>query len=138
MPEAEEITEDLTDEEPQEETPDETADEEPQTYSRAVVDELRAESAKYRQRAREAEARADELGKQLHTALVAATGKLQDPSDLPYAAEHLESAEALSAAVDELLDAKPHLRSRVAKGDIGIGQKGTAETFSLLDALRGR
>ena len=97
------------------EEPQETA-EEPQTYSREKVEELRQESAKYRQRARDAEARADDPAKRLHTALVASTGRLQDADDLPYVAAHLESTEALSAAIDELLDAKPHLKARVAKG----------------------
>ncbi|WP_252980167.1 hypothetical protein [Mycobacterium riyadhense] len=53
------------------------------TFSREYVKELREESKGHRLRADAAEGRADELAKRLHAALVAATGRLADPADLP-------------------------------------------------------
>lgn len=101
-----------------------TGDEQPEreTFPRSVVEKLRQENDKYRQRA----ARADAYAQRLHTALVAATGRLADPADLPYDAEHLDDAEALTAAIDELLTDKPHLASRKPSDDIGQGQRGPA------------
>lgn len=97
------------------------------TFPREVVEKLRKESAGYRDRAKTAEARADELARRLHTALVAATGKLADPSDLPFDAEHLDDPDALAAAIDTLTAAKPHLKSRKPTGDIGQGVRGTQD-----------
>lgn len=110
-------------------------DDTPDTFPREVVEKLRQENGKYRQRAREA----DSLATRLHTELVRATGRLADPSDLAFDAEHLEDPDKLAAAVGELLDAKPHLASRTPKGDIGQGQRGSAgEPFSLLQMLKQR
>ncbi|MEZ5202733.1 MAG: hypothetical protein R2742_16190 [Micropruina glycogenica] len=123
-------------------TPDEendnaesSADEpEPDTFPRAVVEKLRQENGKYRQRAQAA----DDLAHRLHTELVRATGRLADPTDLPFDPEHLDDPEKLTAAVDALLDAKPHLATRRPSGDIGQGQRGPASGgFSLLDTLKG-
>lgn len=112
---------------------------EPDAFDREYVAKLRKESAGYRDKAKTAEAKIDELSKRLHTALVAATGRLQDPSDLPYAAEHVDDPEALKAAIDELLNAKPHLKSRRVSGDAGQGNRGDAhKEVSLLEMLRGR
>jgi hypothetical protein len=65
------------------ETAEETSEGQPETFDRPYVETLRKESAGYRDRAKTAEARAEELAKRLHTSLVTATGKLADPSDLP-------------------------------------------------------
>lgn len=112
------------------ETPDE-----PETFPREVVEKLRQENGKYRQRA----SQADALAQRLHTELVRATGRLADPSDLPFDAEHLDDTDKLTAAIDELLDAKPHLATRRPSGDIGQGQRGsTSEPFSLLGLLKER
>lgn len=70
----------------------------------------------------DAEARADKYGRALFTAQVAATGRLADPADLPYNAELVDDADALTAAIDALVEAKPHLRSRKPVGDVGQGQ----------------
>lgn len=111
---------------------DETA---PDTFPREVVEKLRQENGKYRQRAQ----RADDLAHRLHTELVKATGRLADPSDLEFDPEHLDDPEALAAAVDELLEAKPHLASRRPVGDIGQGRRGSpGEPFSLLGMLKER
>lgn len=105
------------------------------TFPRAYVEQLRRESAGYRERAQTADA----LAARLHTALVAATGRLADPSDLPFDAAHLDDEAALAAAVDELLARKPHLAARRVTGDVGAGTRGqTVPEVSLLDMARGR
>jgi len=111
------------------------ADEEPDSFPREVVEKLRQENAKYRQRAKDA----DDLAHRLHVELVKATGRLADPTDLPFDAEHLDDGEKLSNALDNLLAAKPHLATRRPSGDIGQGQRGSASGgFSLLDMLKER
>ena len=112
-----------------------TDETEPDTFPREVVEKLRQENGKYRQRAQ----RADTLAQRLHTELVRATGRLADPSDLEFDEVHLEDPDALVAAVDELLERKPHLASRKPAGDIGQGQRGSAaQPFSLLGLLKER
>jgi type IV secretory pathway VirB10-like protein len=110
------------------ETPDE-----PETFSREYVEKLRQENGKYRQLARES----DSLATRLHTELVRATGRLADPTDLPFDAEHLEVSDNLSLAIDELLAAKPHLAARRPIGDIGQGATPSTESVSLLGLLKG-
>lgn len=103
------------------------------TFSRTYVEKLRRESAGYRERANQADA----LATRLHTALVAATGRLADPTDLPFEAAHLDDEAALSVAIDELLAKKPHLATRQPFGDIGQGNRGpTSEPVNLADMLR--
>lgn len=105
------------------------------TFSRAYVEKLRKESAGYRERAQ----RADDLAARLHTALVAATGRMADPTDLAFDAAHLDDADALTGAIDELLTRKPHLASRRPFGDVGQGNRGgAAEPVNLADMLRAR
>lgn len=109
--------------------------EESDTFPREVVAELRRENGKYRQKAQHADA----LAERLHTELVRATGRLADPTDLPFDTEHLDDADKLTAAIDDLLDRKPHLATRKPSGDIGQGQRGSAaEPFSLLGLLKER
>ncbi|MDR1513171.1 MAG: hypothetical protein LBS56_06785 [Propionibacteriaceae bacterium] len=104
----------------------------PDTFPRSYVEALRAENARHRTRAAEA----DSLAKRLHAALVAATGRLQDPDDLPYDPAHLDDPEALRGAIDGLLGRKPHLASRRPVGDIGQGATAGAEPFNLAAILR--
>lgn len=105
------------------------------TFSRTYVEKLRRESAGYRERANQADA----LATRLHTSLVAATGRLADPTDLPFDAAHLEDEAALTVAIDELLAKKPHLATRQPFGDIGQGNRGpTSEPVNLADMLRAR
>jgi len=111
-----------------------SSDEEPETFPREYVEKLRDESAKHRTRAQ----RADDLAARLHTALVAATGRLADASDLPYDAEHLDNDDALTAAIVELLERKPHLASRRPSGDVGQGASASADVVDLAELLRGR
>lgn len=121
-------------------TPDEGSDlesgqdeQQPDTFPRDVVEKLRRENGKYRQRAQ----RADALAQRLHLELVRATGRLADPTDLDFDEDHLDDPEKLAAAVDDLLERKPHLASRRPVGDIGQGKRGAAsQPFSLLDTLK--
>lgn len=100
-------------------------------FPREYVENLRRENSRYREKAKTAEAR-------LHVALVAATGKLADPNDLPFNADHLDDADALNAAIDSLIGDKPHLRSRKPAGDVGQGNRGGgAGGPSWSDLLRG-
>lgn len=110
-------------------------DEQSESFPREVVEQLRRENGKYRQRAQQA----DTLARRLHTELVRATGRLADPTDLVYAEEHLDDPDALAAAIDELLTSKPHLASRRPSGDIGQGNRGSSsQPFSLLQMLKER
>lgn len=90
-------------------------------FDRSYVEELRAENKRYRLKAKTA----DELATRLHEQLVKADGRLQDHTDLPFDPEHLDG-EKLTEAIDELLERKPHLRTRKAGGDIGAGDRGDA------------
>lgn len=82
-------------------------EQESETFPRSYVEQLRAENRRYREPGK----RADELARRLHTALVAATGRLADPDDLPYTDEYLDSPEALSSAIDSAASDRRH-RSR--------------------------
>jgi len=106
------------------------------TFSRSYVEKLRRENAGYRERANQA----DELAQRLHTALVAATGRMADPTDLVFDAAHLEDDDALTTAIDELLTKKPHLASRRPFGDVGQGNRGAASEapVNLAEILRAR
>lgn len=133
------VTEDVTETEVQPEPASEpdlsgdgTENEEPDTFPRSYVEQLRQENGKYRQRAQ----RADDLANRLHRALVEQTGRLQDPSDLPFDEDHLEG-DNLSLAIDELLKAKPHLSRRQVTGEIGQGATVPATSVDLAALLRG-
>ncbi len=115
------------------EAPEEDADE-PDTFPRAVVEELRRENARYRTRA----GQADAMSQRLHLELVRATGRLADPSDLPFDENHLDDVSILDAAIDQLLSRKPHLASRRPTGDIGQGATSEAASVDLAGILRAR
>lgn len=105
------------------------------TFPRAYVEQLRAESAKYRTKSQSADA----LAHRLHVELVRGTGRLADPSDLPFDQSHIDDPAALEAAIEELIKNKPHLASRKPRGDIGQGASTqTAATVDLLGLLRSR
>ncbi|MEC4904570.1 hypothetical protein [Mycobacteroides abscessus] len=92
---------------------------EPEGFSREYVESLRKESAGYRTKAKE-------HAERLHTELVRQTGKLADPTDLPFDESHLSDPDALVAAVEALIEAKPHLKARKVTGNIGQGVRDTA------------
>jgi len=111
-----------------------TPPEDPEMFPNDYVLQLRDENAKYRQRARTA----DQLGQRLHTELVRATGRLADPTDLPYSEDHLTEPGALAAAIDDLLQRKPHRASRKPVGEIGQGAAPSAGPVDLAAMLRQR
>lgn len=115
--------------------PDGAVDDEQDTFDRSYVEKLRKESAKYREKAK----RTEELEHRLHAALVAADGRLADPTDLEFAPEHLDDPEALQQAVTNLVKAKPGLRAQQVRGDVGAGDRGTpkAPTTDLLTIMQG-
>lgn len=91
------------------------------TFPREYVERLRREAADHRTTAKQAQEALDPLQQRLHALLVERTGRLADPSDLPFDPAHLDDEAALTAGVDELLVRKPHLASRRVVGDIGQG-----------------
>lgn len=104
-----------------------------ETFPREYVEKLRKENGDNRVKAK----KSDDYAARLHTALVRETGRLADPADLPFNDAHLEDPAALTAAVDELLNSKPHLASRKPTGDIGQGLVSEASgTVSLAGILR--
>lgn len=112
--------------------PDTPAAPEQETFPRAYVEQLRQEAADARVKAR----RADDLAQQLFSARVAATGLLVDPADLPYDEQLLDDPAAMETAIEALITAKPHLASRIPRGDIGQGVSDPADTVDLAALLR--
>ena len=108
---------------------------ESETFPRAYVEELRKEAATYRERAR----RADELAEQLFVAKVAATGRLADPTDLPFDEALLADMPAMEAAIEHLIANHPHYAARRPTGSVGQGATGSdAGSVDLAAILRGR
>ena len=124
-----ETPEDSVNENAMENVVDESQTEEPgnedAVFDREYVKSLRDENKRYRLKAKTA----DELATRLHEQLVKADGRLQDHTDLPFDPEHLDG-EKLTVAIDELLERKPHLRSRRVSEDIGAGNRGDAGSVS--------
>jgi hypothetical protein len=97
-------------------------DDDGKPFDREYVERLREESKGYRQKLRDTEGK-------LFAARVAATGRLADPTDMPFDAALVDDADALNAAIDALLTAKPHLATRKpAWGDVGAGEAGTGSS----------
>ncbi|MCH5641435.1 hypothetical protein [Gordonia sp. ABSL49_1] len=107
-------------------------DDEPETFPRKYVEDLRQENGKWRQKAQ----RADDLATRLHAALVAADGRLQDPTDLPFDETHLDG-DNLTTAIDELIVRKPHLKTRRVLGDVGQGETTSTSSVDLAALMRG-
>lgn len=105
-------------------------------FPRSYVEKLRKENATYREKAKTADMERGVLAARLHLALVEATGLLADPHDLPYDPDHLDDPEALTAAIEGLIAAKPHLKSRKPTGDVGQGLKSQPAQPSLLSMLK--
>ncbi|MCW2625328.1 hypothetical protein [Mycobacterium sp.] len=121
-------------------TPDNEHDEsgeDAETFPRSYVEKLRKENQSYRDRAKDAETRAEDLARQLFRLRVESTGKLADPDDLPYDAELLADDDKLNTAADELIAKRPHYAKRKVAGNVGAGVTGTREEpFSLLGRLK--
>ena len=105
-----------------------------ETFPREYVEKLRKEAAEARLKAK----KADDYAQALFTARVAATGRLADPSDLPFDPELVDDMDGLKSAIDELLLAHPHYASRTPQGDIGQGATTTSDTVDLAGILRAR
>ncbi len=109
---------------------------EPETFDREYVQKLRDEAAGHRVKAK----RADALNARLATAQAALTGKLADPTDLPFTDELLDDdglvdEGKVKAAVDDLIKRKPHLAVRRPIGDVGQGARPEAPADGGLAAL---
>ena len=74
----------------------------------------------------------------LHEALARIDGRLQDVTDLPFDENNLDEG-AMTQAITELLERKPHLRKREVAGDIGAGNRGSArpDPIDLIKVIRG-
>lgn len=130
--ETEEVIEPEVDPEEVEQETAETPEGEPETFPREYVQQLRQEAADARVKVKDR----DDLAARLHTALTAATGRLADPTDLPFHEDHLTDETALATAVDELLTRKPHLAARRIVGDVGQGATKGATDVDLAGMLR--
>ena len=110
---------------------------EPETFDREYVQKLRDEAAGHRVKAKRAEA----LAAALVTAQAALTGKLADPTDLPFSDDLLDEdghvdEQKVQAAVDELVKRKPHLAARRPRGDVGQGARPEVQEEGLASLLR--
>jgi hypothetical protein len=127
--------------EPPETSPEgEEGQPEPESFPRSYVEDLRRESAGYRERAK----RADVLAERLLAATVASAtaGIRADPTDLPASDALLDDdgfpdAEAITAAARSLVERKPHLGDRRPTGTVDQGARESAETINLAGMIRG-
>lgn len=112
---------------------------EPEVFDKAYVSKLREENSKHR---RQNNALADRL---LEITVNSVATELADPADLLTYVDRatlldedgLPDSELIAAAVEDLLERKPHLRSRGARGDIDQGGRGKeVESFSFNDWLK--
>ena len=85
--------------------------------------------------------RADALNARLATAQAALTGRLADPTDLPFTDDLLDDdgvvdEDKLCAAVEDLIKRKPHLAVRRPTGDVGRGARPEVPDVGLAAMLR--
>ncbi len=112
-------------------------DTEPETFDREYVQKLRDEAASHRVKAK----RTDALNARLATAQAALTSKLADPTDLPFTDDLLDDdglvdEDKVRAAVDALIERKPHLAARRPTGNVGQGARPETPEIGLADLLR--
>lgn len=131
---ADQDTPDRATEEPAEDDVSRETSEPEEPAEKSEVGKLRREAANYRTRLRESEQRADELARELVAARIRESGRLADPTDLDPDPALLEDG-ALDAAIDDLIERKPHLKAR-AFGDVGQHERSTADGVSLGSLLR--
>ncbi len=106
-------------------------------FDREYVQKLRDEAAGHRVKAK----RADTLAARLVTAQAALTGKLADPTDLPFTDKLLDDdglvdESKVQAAVEDLIKRKPHLAARRPTGDVGQGARLESPEIGLGALLR--
>lgn len=103
---------------------------EPFTTTREAITDLRNEAKGHREKAQA-------LATRLHTELVRQTGRLADPTELPFDAAHLDDPDTLKAAIDELLTRKPHYAARTPQGNtVGQGVKDQGQPADWLSQLK--
>jgi hypothetical protein len=117
--------------------PSTTVDTEPETFDREYVRKLRDEAAGHRVKAK----RTDALNARLATAQAALTGKLADPTDLPFDESLLDDdglvdEAKVHAAVEDLIKRKPHLAARRPTGNVGQGARPETPEIGLAAMLR--
>jgi hypothetical protein len=110
---------------------------ETETFDREYVQKLRDEAAGHRVKAK----RTDALNARLATAQAALTGKLADPTDLPFTDDLLDEdglvdEAKVHAAVEDLIKRKPHLAARRPTGNVGQGARPEAAEVGLASLLR--
>lgn len=108
-----------------------------ETFDREYVQKLRDEAAGHRVKAK----RTDALNARLATAQAALTGKLADPTDLPFTDDlldddGLDDEAKVQAAVDDLIARKPHLAARRPTGNVGQGARSEDQHVGLAALLR--
>lgn len=95
----------------------------------------RRQAARYRRQVRDLETRADDLTGELWRARLELDGRLADPDDLPVDPELVDDPDGIRQAVDELLERKPHLRSRRIRERAGQGEGSASASVSLAELL---
>jgi hypothetical protein len=108
------------------------AQDDPKSFDAEYVGKLREESAGYRTRLRDRE-------QAMHRMMVEKSGRLADPADLTFDVAHLDDPDVLAAAIDALLEAKPHLKARAFEaGGAAQGTRGPASSeVNLAELMRG-
>lgn len=107
------------------------------TFDPDYIAQLRQEAAEGRVKAK----RADALARQAMKAIAASDGRLIDPDDLAFDQQFLDDdglvdADRVRAAIESLLERKPHLAARRPSASITQGAQPMSGQVSLLDFLR--
>jgi len=109
------------------------------TFDPGYIAQLRQEAAEGRVKAK----RADALARQAVKAITRSDGRLIDADDLAFDAQFLDDdglvdAEKVTAAIDSLVERKPHLAARRPSSEIPQGAQPMSGQVSLLNLLQGR
>ena len=115
----------------------ESPDQSEGTFDPAYIAQLRQEAAQGRVKAK----RADALARQATKAITASDGRLIDPDDLAFDEQFLDEeglvdSDRVRAAIDALVERKPHLAARRPSSSLTQGAQPAPGQVSLLDFLR--
>ena len=107
-------------------------------FDAAYVSKLRQEAADNRVKAK----RADDLARQVVRAMARADGRLIDADDLAFDVAFIDddgmvASDRVVAAIDKLVERKPHLAARRPTGQMAQGARPEPERVSLLGLLNG-
>lgn len=116
-------------------TDDDPPNDDEQSGDNPELSKVRREAASWRTQFREAEKQLEATRRELFVQQVKATGKLADHTDMPFDAELVDDPDELEAAIDALLEAKPHLKARTF-GNIGQHDRPKETGVSLGSILR--